>query len=72
MAISILYNSSPVSNICNCEDMRTQLPKICTFVLFHHMGIIEMWQSLKWVYRNQNAASVSLGMQQNDNHALVM
>jgi hypothetical protein len=31
--------------------------------LFHHVGIIKMWQSLKWIYSNQNAASVSLRVQ---------
>ena len=31
------------------------------FVLFHHVGIIKMWQSLKWIYSNQNAASVYMG-----------
>ena len=53
-------NNSPVSNIRNSKDMGTQFPKICTLVLFHHVGIIKMWQSLKWIYSNQNAACVSL------------
>lgn len=50
----------PVCSICNSKWMWTQLTKGCSFILSHHMTIIEMRQSLKRIHSNQYVSSVSL------------
>ena len=59
--------SSPVCSITNSKNMRTQFPKCCSFILFHHVSVIQMRQSLKWINCYQDIASVCLKRESKSN-----
>uniref|UniRef100_A0A2P2MP15 Myosin-17-like n=1 Tax=Rhizophora mucronata TaxID=61149 RepID=A0A2P2MP15_RHIMU len=40
--------------------MGTQFPQCNSFILFHHVSVIQMRQSLKWINCYQNVACVCL------------
>lgn len=53
-------NNKPVARICNRKEMRTQLSKSSSFVLLHHVDIIQVWQSPERIDSYQNVPRVSL------------
>lgn len=40
--------------------MGTQLTEFCSFVNSHHVVVIEVGESLKWIHSYQNIPSISL------------
>lgn len=55
---------SPVSSICDGENMRTQITQGCASVLFHHMDVVQMRQPLERINCNQNASGICLPWRQ--------
>lgn len=56
----ILTTYQPVASICNCKKMRAQLTERSTFILFHHVDIIQMWKPPEGVYSDQYISGVCL------------
>lgn len=52
----------PVTGICHCKNMRTQLSKSSTFILFHHTGIIQVWKFFERIDSNQYIRCVCLSI----------
>jgi hypothetical protein len=51
---------TPVTRICNREEMGAELPKGGAFVLLHHVHIVKMWQPLEGIDCNQDVPGVRL------------
>jgi hypothetical protein len=54
------HTHTPVTRICNREEMGAELPKGGAFVLLHHVHIVKMWQPLEGIDCNQDVPGVRL------------